>query len=567
VTQRKKRILIIGLDGATFDLIKPWIAEGYLPNIERLVIEGSHGQLLSTIQPVTAPAWTTFLTGVNQGKHGLYDFIRRQSDSYKIEVTNASHNVAPTIFDIAGQYDQRVFSINVPYTLPTHPINGVMVGGPFVPAVTPQLVYPSSFYETLQKITPDYFVTPDYDSQNPDPLAAYARKLLLGIAVRERLSTYLLENEDWDLFMVVFMALDEAHHAFWHCLEAPKDSEFSSYQHIIRDVYQRVDQAIGTILSTISVYEHQKETVVFIVSDHGAGRLHRMVNLNRWLAEETGLLQFHQSSSLSPGKIKTDGVRWLAHNYRRYVSPKIRENLRRRLGTHRFESIKGNVESALYSTPINWEKTKAYALGAGGNIFINLKGREPKGTVEPGAEYDDLRQKIIESLLDLRDIETMSSIVERVYRREEIYHGPLIELAPDLIIQWKDYRYWGRGRFDSRAPIFDNQQFLDLSDVPLSGTHRPEGILIAHGQGVRPGSEVKGARLLDLAPTILSLLSIGPLREMDGKVLKDIFAPEYIETLMTKANGESDRPSDHEFEFSQEESEVISEHLRSLGYM
>lgn len=563
-----RRVLIIGLDGATFDLIRPWVTAGYLPSLAQLMAEGCQGPLASTIQPVTAPAWTTFTTGVNQGKHGLYDFVKRRVGGYDLEVTNASHISASTMFDIAGQMGRRVVAVNIPYTFPPRPVNGIMVGGPFAPTVNRDLVYPPTYFDTLKQVVPDYFILPDYDPRSNDPLKSYAQRLQEGIEMRERLSLHLLQTEPWDLFMTVFMATDEAQHAYWHCLEAPDDSPVARYRHVIRDVYQRIDQAIGKILAQIDQNGWREETVVMIVSDHGAGPLRWMINLNGWLAEK-GYLQFQKAMHTPLKRLKATAIKHLARTYRHYVPGTVRAAIRSRLGTNRFDQVKGNVETALLTASINWDQTRAYALGAGGNIFINLKGREPVGIVNPGREYEQLRQEIMDALMNLADPETGQSIVRNVYPREALYSGPQVDQAPDLIVEWTDYAYWGRGRYDSLgSPIFEAQSYFEFSTLPLSGAHRPEGILIVQGPGIRSGNDIQNAHLWDMTPTILSLLSIRPNAEMDGRLLEDIFTEAELDRLLqtTTATNVIEHLTE-QFDYSDEEAEKISEHLRSLGYL
>lgn len=564
--RNRRRVLVIGLDGGTLDLIEPWAQEGYLPNLAHLMSNGCCGRLISTIQPTTAPAWATFMTGVNQGKHGLYDFVRRRHGEYGLEVTKASHIATPTLFDIVSQLGRRVVTVNVPYTFPPHPVNGVMIGGPFAPSVSRDLVFPPAYFDVLKAIVPDYFIIPDYDSRVVDPLAAYADRLLQEIEVRERLSLHFLQTEPWDLFVVVSMATDEAQHAFWHCQNAPQQSPAARYRHVIRDVYQRVDQTVGAILAQIAADDQQYETIVIVMSDHGAGPLCWMINLNRWLAE-AGYLQFRAGGFSALRWLRTAGVKQLARAYCHYVPSKVRTVIRTALGAHRFDQVKGDVESALLTSNVDWERTQAYALGAGGNIFINLKGREPAGIVQPGIEYERLCQEITDALATMSDPETGCSIVQRVYRREELYTGPSLGQAPDLIIQWKDYAFWGRGRYDSQGtPIFEAHSHFEFRDLPLSGAHRLEGMLIISGPGIRSGARIEGARLLDLAPTILNLLAIQP-PEMDGRFLHELLLEDELERI-PQAAAECTTPAlGRQLDYSPEEAERISQHLRSLGYL
>lgn len=561
-----KRVLVIGLDGATFDLIDPWVAQGYLPNLARLMAGGCRGHLASTIQPTTAPAWVTFMTGVNQGKHGLYDFVRRRAGEYNLEVTNPSQIAAPTIFDIASQQSRRIVTLNIPYTAPPRPVNGIVIGGPFAPIVTRELVYPPTYFDTLQKVAPDYFILPDYNARAADPLADYADKLLKGIKLRERLGLHLLQTEPWDLFTIVFMATDEVQHTFWHCLDAPEGSPEASYRHAIRNVYQRIDQAIGAFLEQIATDDDKRETTVIVLSDHGAGPFRLMINLNRWLAE-AGYLRFHHDNNNWLRQLKTTSIKRLAHAYRRYLSAETRAAIRNQLGAARFNRVKADFESALLTTSVDWQQTRAYALGAGGNIYINLKGREPAGMVEPGPAYEQLRQELAEALMTMADPTTGHPIIQRVYQREELYHGPLLDQAPDLIIQWSDYAYWGRGQYDSYAPVFEVQRQFDFSDQPLTGSHRPEGILIAYGAGIAAGTQIEGARLIDMAPTILSLLGISPTADMDGRFLGALFLAEEAQRLQQTASENGSATALEQFDYTPEEAEKIAQHLRALGYL
>ncbi|MBK8989364.1 MAG: alkaline phosphatase family protein, partial [Chloroflexi bacterium] len=411
----QNRVLVIGLDGATFDLIKPWMADGRLPHLANLIQNGCSGPLRSTIQPTTAPAWTTFLTGVNQGKHGLYDFVARRPDSYNLEITSAAHIKAASIFDFVGQQGGNVVGINIPYTAPARPVNGVLIGGPFAPAVTPELFYPRSYYDKILRLVPGYFVLPDYNSRAADPMADYAQKLLTGIANREKIALHLLQTEPWELFMIVFMATDEVQHTFWHCLDAPEGSPEYHYRDTIRRVYERLDEAVGHLLEAATAVSSAIPLSTFIVSDHGAGPFAWMINLNQWLAN-AGFLQFRQDKTSGVRQLKTGLLKQMALGYRRYVPGQWRATVRTRLGSQRFDQVKGEFESVLLTSNVVWEQTRAYALGAGGNIYINVAGREPEGMVQPGAAYEQVRQEVITELLTMRDPDSGQPMIKQVHR-------------------------------------------------------------------------------------------------------------------------------------------------------
>jgi predicted AlkP superfamily phosphohydrolase/phosphomutase len=339
---------------------------------------------------------------------------------------------------------------------------------------------------------------------------------------------------------------------------------------VIRDVYQRIDQAIGAMLNQVAANDDGRETTVIVLSDHGAGPFRWMINLNRWLAE-AGYLHFRPEADHGLRRLKSTAIKRVALAYRRFLPAKWRAAVRTQLGARRFEQVKGEFESALLTTNVVWPQTRAYSLGAGGNIFLNVQGREPAGIVQPSAEYEQLRQEVAAALMTMRDPETGEAMVRRVYRREELYQGPFLEQAPDLIIEWQDYAYWGRGQYDSHAPVFQAQRHFDFSDQPLTGSHRPEGILIAYGPGIRVGAEIKEAlHLVDLAPTILSLLGIAPSTVMDGRLRRDLFIEEqaeYRQQLFPANNGSTPSGTTAELKYSAEDEEKIAQHLRSLGYL
>ena len=177
----RNRVLVIGLDGGTWDLMEPWMAEGGLPNLKRLRDGGVSGRLASTIHPVTTPAWTSFLTGQQQGRHGIYDHVHRRPGTYKLDLTNASMIKSPTIFDHLGRHGLRSVSLNVPYTFPPRPISGAMVSGLFATVTGPEITYPPELFAEIARVAPGYVVHPDFDPQAPDPLQRYLDDYLTSV--------------------------------------------------------------------------------------------------------------------------------------------------------------------------------------------------------------------------------------------------------------------------------------------------------------------------------------------------------------------------------------------------
>jgi predicted AlkP superfamily phosphohydrolase/phosphomutase len=544
-----RRVLVIGLDGATWDLMAPWIAAGKLPNLAALQQAGASGSLASTIHPVTTPAWVSFMTGRTQGQHGIYDHVRRRPNSYDIEIVDATKIQSPLIFDYLGAHGMKSVAINIPLTYPPRPIPGVLVSGLFASSVGPQITSPSTLYERIAEVAPGYLVHPDFQPRAADPLGQYRDDLLQTLSDRFTVTETLLAEQSWQLGIVVFTATDQVQHAFWHCMG---DTE-SRYESAVFDVYQRIDENLPRLLRFAD-----ENTLLLIISDHGGGPLHAMVNLNRWLADE-GWLTFRQSSRQNQ---RSRLIHWAAHAYKSYLPAQLRAWIRRAAPTS-FKQAKEQMESALFAAAIDWQQTTVYSLGACGNIYINLAGREPAGVVTT-AEYEAVCQAVGQRLLTLRT-PAGQPLVKKVWRREELYHGPFLADAPDLIIVWHDYGYWGRARYSQQEPdLFETNFHWDFGVLPISGTHRPEGILLAVGPGIETGQTVTGAKLIDLAPTMMAFLGVPVPCALDGRILESIFTAgslsvTYDETDTALKQGD--------FAFSAEEEAKIKQHLTDLGYL
>ena len=553
-TKKARRVLVIGLDGATWDLMTPWIESGKLPNLARLQQKGASSELLSTIHPVTTPAWISFLTGRNQGQHGVYDHVQRRKDSYNLEIMDAAKIKAPLFFEYLGRQGQRSISINVPQTYPPPAIPGLMVSGLFGTLVGPGITNPPTLYERIAAAAPDYVVHPDFHPRAADPLDKYRADLLQSIRDRTAVTETLLAEEDWQFAIVVYTATDQVQHAFWHFMEGDKPTD-APYRSAIFDVYKQIDADLSRLLRFVD-----EDTLVLVMSDHGAGRLHAIVNLNRWLADE-GLLHFRADKS-SDRRAALIGK--AAAAYKHFLPASIRAAVRKNM-QKQFTAAKEKMESELFTAAIDWEKTQAYSMGACGNIFINRAGREPQGNIVDEAAYEALRERIIERLPQLQTPDGQP-LVKTVQRREAVYHGPYLADAPDLIVIWHDYGYWGRARYDqNRLDLFQFPSTWDYSSLPLTGSHRPEGILIATGPGIAAGQTLKEAHLIDLTPTILAYLNTPVPRGMDGRILQEMFAADTLQISYQDEDDWSGPNSGHTF--SRTEEEQVMEHLKNLGYV
>lgn len=558
----ERQVVVIGLDGATFALIKPWAEEGKLPTFAGLLREGGYAPLRSVIHPYTAQAWSSMITGLNQGKHRILDFWERDFASYGFRLLNAGHRVGRSPWRILSESGKKVIVVNVPMTYPPEEVNGFLVAGRDTPGMDSQYTFPPNLkHELAQLAGEEYVIVPNdwlYSRRGRPDLAR--AELFREIRVRFAVVKHLMKNHPWDFVMFVVGATDGAAHFFWkyhdpsHPLYDPND-----YSDTILEVYRRVDSEMAGILADLPA-----EATLMVVSDHGNGSGGELaVHLNLWLAEQ-GLLHFRQGRR---------SHRKLAKAMVAGALQRIKSALYSHLPFQTLTKLRGLFPDALRSrlgeetffAGIDWPTTKAFSEEIRGNIWINLKGRDPAGIVGPG-EYETIRDFVIERLPDLRD-PTGAKVVRRVWRREELYEGPFVDRFPDLVVEAEvSDIFKARQGYKGKSPvrILSNEE---LKRLKTSGTHRMDGILMVKGSGVKAGVEIQGAQIIDVAPTVLYLLGEAIPREMDGRVLTELFEEGFLLANPPTFVEESPTPSLGVGEYSEEEGELVRERLEGLGYL
>ncbi len=553
-----RRVMIIGLDGATLDLIQPWAAEGILPNLRRLMEKGAWGPLRTIIPPITPTAWSSFLTGVNPGKHGLFDFTSHKSDSYETLIVNASHRHSPSVWCLLSRAGRRVTVYNVPVTYPVEQVNGLMVGGLLTPAHAKDATWPPELQSELEQAIPGFsFAPPGMYSRGKD--LEFVQSVRDLIQTTLRVTRYMMDRQPWDCLVSVFMSTDIMSHFMWKHLEtagaqAPEHMR-SVLANAIKDCYRDVDAALGELLKAAG-----DDTYVVVMSDHGFGRMEKYISVNSWLVDR-GYIQFKRDA-LSRMRL------WL---YRHGFTPLNIYGVLLRLGfadmirntSRRDISKVGRIIKALFLSfrDVDWSRTRAYSSGYSGPIFVNLRGREPQGIVDQGKEYDRVLEELASDLRDLKEPDTGLPFVGDIYRGHSLYTGTHLEQAPDLIFCPRDWKYAGLGLVE-----FPTNQWLS-SSPDRSGHHRLDGIVLFSGPGIRPGFCIQGASIMDIAPTTLALLGVPIPEGMDGHVLANAMSPELLDTLALTYRHEDDSAPVSAPDLTAEEEEIIRVRLRNLGYI
>lgn len=574
-----RKVVVVALDGATFDVLDPWIAQGQLPTLKRLIEGGTSARLLSTVPPVTACAWTAFMTGCNPGKTGIYEFFaRRDPNSYKIYPIDRTLARQPSLAAIFSHHGIKVGQLHFPMTYPAEHVEGFVVAAPAPDRNSTHFTFPPDLLERVGLSRKDYPIHPFLDPRSRRRLSA-DEESLNGIShwmdSQARYTIALSTELEWDVLMVHLWATDCVQHVFWGAMsEGPKGGWSERLQGAVLEVFQKADELIAALWKLAG-----SDALVTVVSDHGFGQNHHVFWINRWLA---------QQGFLYPRDLLGEDVMCV-------LLDRLWRKSHQRDNGHALSRLKGLIRSAarpvpisarrlLYSvverlaqghpgwhqrtSPLNserleyrvdWSRTVAYSFGTFGEIYINLRGREPRGIVEPGEEYQTVREQIAEALLQCTDQEG-HPLFTAVKRKEELYWGDAMGLAPDLVPLMQDNQW---AYFDSSL---GEGNVLSLPAKDHSGGHRSEGILVLHGPDVPAGRRIAGARITDVAPTILSWMGLPVLEEMDGAALEhfaSVVPRMASEAPITNLGPESQSSATYTWE----EAEMVSQRLRELGYM
>ena len=564
--------MIVGLDAATWDLVSPWVAEGHMPNLARLMSEGTSGKFQSVFPPITPPAWTSFTTGKNPGKHGIFHFMEAKPGSYALSYANANSRRSRTVWKILNDAGLTTGITNIPFTYPPEHLKGYQSSGMDTPSEKSPFVYPPELREELEKAAGRPL---QLDTRFLGFMTNDQRRYSVLEEMRQldeqwtHVGLHLLQHRVQDVMMFVFMSIDTVQHYFWQFMD---DTHFlhdpaakSKFGNAIRDVYCRLDATLGKFLEYAG-----PDTSVFVVSDHGAGPVSdRTIYLNRYLAQ-IGLLYYRKN---------TDNVlQKAARTVIRKIYRVLLDNLSSRQKiwlADLMPALRDKAETSYTSfTEIDWTRTKAFCsevLASPPSVWINLKGQRPQGIVEP-ADYEKVRNEVITKLGELKDPRTGEPVIKRVLKREETVHGPFASEAADLILDW-----WETSEF-STSPSFPDQTHEPAVIVTekrptkgseWGGTHRLHGIIVAKGPHFKKNAEISGARLIDFAPTLLYLLGQPVPRDMDGKVLSDLFKPEYLQSHPIVYDDEKEdlQTPTRGGDYSEEEAAQVEERLKALGYI
>jgi predicted AlkP superfamily phosphohydrolase/phosphomutase len=515
------RLLVVGWDGADWQIVDDLISRALLPNVAQMVRSGAAARLTSTVPTHSWAAWPTFLTGMSPGGHAVFDFMERHATKRGKRSPIFSTAIrAETFLERLSRHGVEVRAGNIPVTFPPVPVNGrVIAGGGIPPGAS--FVHPPEWAPELERMAP--FPTNGLEwthyRRRPASLVEEARSL-----VERRNESFLaLLEGNWRVAVCVFVAPDRLQHPFGNYL-IPSHPEHAGLADTnladsIRSVYAALDRSLGRLREAAG--EH---ATTVLMSDHGFDPVIRASSVNAILVRQGFAAPNVAASAARPV-------------YRSAIWHGIRTT---RLGS---------LIRRVVRTPsaLNWANTFAYGSVTGGGVSINLEGREPEGIVKK-KDFERVREEVRQALLEFEDAEHGRPIAI-VHRSEEIFSGPFANLAPDLMAMPNPL--W----------VLDHTDAAATRVTWPTGDHGPSGILVAEGGGVVPGS--LGTRdLADVAPTALAFCDV-PFARLDGRSIREIAGKDPVEDEAVRASVEQRRPG----ELTDEEQESVAQHLRSLGYV
>jgi predicted AlkP superfamily phosphohydrolase/phosphomutase len=498
------RVLIVGWDGADWEILHPLLASGDLPNLAALMARGEHGVSRSCIPSHSWAAWPTFLTGTDPAGHGVFDILEYRPGASRRMPVSWRSILAPTWPDRLSQAGRRTLLVNVPLTYPAPEIDGVAIAGGVIPQRSTYSHPPDAGPRLNWPINRGSWTT---FRNRPVELVEDVEEVTRRRAEAMR---QLMDEDRWDAACMVFVSPDRIQHCLLEYVHpghpAYAKAAASPVAERVRGVYRLLDRELGTL-----VERTDEGDLVMLMSDHGHQPVTRALNMNR-LLEQLGFLTLGRGSGL---------VSLLAWGRARSLARKMYD----RLGLH------GRV--AVPTPPVDWSSTRAYTsvTSTGEGVSIALRGREPDGTVDP-ADYERVRDDVAAALLAFRDPASDVQPIAAAHRKEDVLSGPYLARAPDLLLE--------------PAPLYSlahARQVVERADW-LSGDHRPEGVYVAAGPGIAtgPGREIS---LADFAARITRAVGVEPDPQM----------------------GSAGAPAQQAAVFSDAEQREVEERLRGLGYL
>lgn len=509
-------VVVFGIDALDVDLLRRWIDEGRLPFLARLLERGAFARLDSTKNLFGDAPWPSLNAGVSPAKHAFFNHLQLQRGTLDIERVDAHHCRYLPFWQYLRGTGLPVAVLDVPKTFPIEGIEGVQVcgWGEHYPLLRRPISIPAGLIEQLNA-RHDGFPHPP-EITNPPSRAwelGTRETLLANVERKERATENLLDEGGWRLLFSVFSEVHYADHQFLHLMDpthwAHEPDAPDALRTALPDIATRTDAALERLFDRLP-----DPATWFILSVHGIEPNFSANHMMEEVLRRTGYLvpaeQVRATNAVGRILQATRGIREL-----------IPQTLRDRINARLPERLHDQADSSAFESSWDWSRTRAFLLPSDhfqALLSLNLKGREPRGIVEPGPDADSLMEEIRGRLLEIENLDTGKPAVAGVVKTADVYDGPNLLELPDLVVQWaKD------------GPI-EHLRLPDVGEVSAEGfalrkaQHAPDGFLIAGGAGIAEGAKLERARTIDFAPTVLHLLGQPLPAELDGRILSELLS-------------------------------------------
>ncbi len=532
------KVLIIGLDGATWNVLDAFLLDRHMPNLNKLKSGGSSGILHSTEPPITAASWTTCITGCQPCTHGIIGWHEYFCTEDRLRISTSGSCKVPNMWQELSNQGYKVASINVPWTYPCKEVDGIVVAGYGCPGPESQFTYPSDFKDELLKRIPDYDIVSKWNKSREYSLSdldANMKRVERSFQQRVEAAKLVSEKLEWDVMMVQIHDTDLIEHHIWPYLDKTTRDQYPQQRDRIFESFRNLDKAIGELLELASM----EEAMVIVVSDHGLCRKIAKVKPNVMLCQW--------------GYLKSKGT----------LRAMIQHRLRKSFGITRGKESKKSGVKQPKEFDFNWADSKAMVIdtAVNGHLFINVKGRQPDGIVESGTEYDELLNELRERFANAVNPHTGEFIFSKVGTPAEIYDFDDVDttMFGDLVLVPQS------GIELTLSDSRDGEYIEMARNDSLIGAHFYEGIYIFSGRNIKCSTGNK-THIVNIAPTVYAALGAKLPMYMDGKVLKTLFAKEIPIEYQTSRIDVSCQ-SDEKQVLSTDEEAEITKRLSALGYV
>ncbi|HYR88123.1 MAG TPA: alkaline phosphatase family protein [Terriglobia bacterium] len=529
------RTLFIGLDGATFSILDPLIGDSEgnqptMPFLRHLIDNGVRAKLLSTPNPLTPQAWVSLMTGRMPGHHGVFDFLHAEEkdDEVYFTLSDARNIRTETLWSIASRQDRRVISLNLPITAPPRPVNGAIVPG-FVPwKHLRRNVTPVELFERLKSVPGFDAKRLAWDFEKESQVMEEFTQEQLEDWVRyhvgreeqwARISEKLLVEDEPDLMAVMFDGMDKIQHQAWPFLDPLLLATQSSPStrrivDLCREYFRNVDRYIERLVTLAG-----PQAQVFLASDHGFTSSTHAVRINT-LLHDLGYLRWRLANDSDPERRREQS--WFAN--------------------------------------LDWKRTVAYCRTPSSNGITIRVAQAPGATGISPPEYESFRDHLIAQLREVRDEETGEPIFQQIHKREEVFRGQAMKDAPDLLMVCRDHGFMS---IRNARPIIEKRK------LPI-GTHHPDGIFVAFGNGIVKGLTIERRRIVDTTSILLYSLGLPVPNDLEGEVPQHIFSDDHLARNPVRIGPSTYSVEGSEVrggEITDKEKQKIIDQLRMLGYM